>query len=180
MSFKEETITSKMIYKGSILNLRKDTVKVKNGISFREVVEHNGGSVVVAITDNKKVLMVNQFRKPLDKEVLELPAGKIDGEEDPKETALRELKEETGYTAKTVRYLTKFYPSVGYTNEILYIYLCTDLIPGETDFDENEDIEIFEYDMELLVGMILAGKINDGKTIAGIMIANETLKKEWV
>ncbi|MBK5253208.1 MAG: NUDIX hydrolase [Peptostreptococcaceae bacterium] len=178
MSFKEETITSKMIYKGSILNLRKDTVKVKNGISFREVVEHNGGSVVVAITDNKKVLMVNQFRKPLDKEVLELPAGKIDGEEDPKETALRELKEETGYTAKTVRYLTKFYPSVGYTNEILYIYLCTDLIPGETDFDENEDIEIFEYDMELLVGMILAGKINDGKTIAGIMIANETLKKE--
>jgi ADP-ribose pyrophosphatase len=178
MPFKEDTITSKMIYKGSILNLRKDTVKVKNGISFREVVEHNGGAVVVAITENNKVLMVNQFRKPLDKEILELPAGKRDGDEDPKETALRELKEETGYTANTVRYLTKFYPSVGYTDEELSIYLCTDLIPGETDFDENEDIDIFEYDMDLLVGMVLAGKIHDGKTIAGIMMANEILKKE--
>ncbi|NLY81964.1 MAG: NUDIX hydrolase [Clostridiales bacterium] len=178
MSFKEDTINSEMIYKGAILNLRKDTVRVKNGISYREVVEHNGGAVVVAITDNNKVLMVNQFRKPLDKEVLELPAGKRDGDEDPKETALRELKEETGYTANTVRYLTKFYPSVGYTDEELSIYLCTDLTPGETDFDESEDIEIFEYDMDLLVGMVLAGKIHDGKTIAGIMIANEILKKE--
>jgi len=178
MTFKEETIKSEMIYEGNILNLRKDTVRVKNGISFREIVEHNGGAVVVAITDNNKILMVSQFRKPFDKDVFELPAGKLDGEENPKDAALRELKEETGYTAKNIQLLTSFYPSVGYTNEILYIYLCTDLEPGETDFDDNEAIDIYEYDLELLVGMVLAGKIHDGKTIAGILIANETIKKE--
>jgi ADP-ribose pyrophosphatase len=178
MSFKEETVTSEMIYEGTILNLRKDTVRVKNGISFREIVEHNGGSVIVAITENNKILMVKQYRKTFEKEIFELPAGKIDGDEDPKDAALRELKEETGYTAKNIKYLTSIYPSVGYTNEILYIYLCTDLIPGETDFDENEDIDIYEYDMELLIGMILAGKIHDAKTIIGILIANEVLKGE--
>ncbi|HKK96471.1 MAG TPA: NUDIX hydrolase [Anaerovoracaceae bacterium] len=178
MTFKEETIKSEMIYEGNILNLRKDTVRVKNGISFREIVEHNGGAVVVAITDNNKILMVSQFRKPFDKDVFELPAGKLDGEENPKDAALRELKEETGYTAKNIQLLTSLYPSVGYTNEILYIYLCTDLEPGETDFDDNEAIDIYEYDLELLVGMVLAGKIHDGKTIAGILIANETIKKE--
>ena len=178
MSFKEETIKSDMIYEGNILNLRKDTVKVKNGISFREIVEHNGGSVVVAVTDNNKILMVNQFRKAFDKDVFELPAGKIDGDEDPRDAALRELKEETGYKAKNIRYLTSLYPSVGYTNEILHIYLCTDLIPGETNFDDNEDLDIYEYDLELLVGMVLAGKIHDAKTIAGIMIAKEILNKE--
>lgn len=171
MIFEEKTLESEIIYKGAILNLRKDKVTVKNGTSYREIIEHNGGSCAVAITKENKIVMVKQFRKPLDDVVLEIPAGKIEKGEDHKETIIRELREETGYTGQNIKFLSKFYPSVGYTTEALYIYLATDLIPGETDFDENEAIDIVEIDFDEAVRMVYDGRITDGKSVIGILMA---------
>ncbi len=175
MTFEEKTIESQMIYEGAILNLRRDKVTVPNGHSYREIIEHNGGAVLAAITDQGKLVMVRQYRNPAKRVVLEVPAGKIDLGEDPETTAVRELKEETGYTAGKVRYLTKFYPSVGYTEEVLHLYLCTELVAGETNFDENECIEIEEYDIDQLCAMIMNGQIQDAKTIITVFIVKEEI-----
>ena len=113
MIFEEKTLKSERIYEGTILNLRRDEVTVLHGTSYREIVEHNGGAVLAALTDEGKMVMVRQFRKPAERVMLEVPAGKIDPGEKPEETAKRELAEETGYRARHVRYLTEFYPSVG-------------------------------------------------------------------
>lgn len=170
MTFREETISSEMIYEGAILNLRKDKVTVKTGTSFREIVEHNGGAALAALTDDGKLLMVRQFRKAIERDVLEVPAGKIEKGEDPFETARRELREETGYTAANIRQIGKIYPSVGYTQEKIFIYLCTGLTPGEPDFDENEALDIIEYDFEEVYKMALAGEIEDAKTLTAILL----------
>ena len=173
MIFEEKTLESRRIYEGKIINLREDKVTTKNGTSFREVVEHNGGAVMAAITDEGKMVMVRQYRKPAERVMLEVPAGKIDSGEDPKMTAARELKEETGYTAGKIEYITFFYPSVGYSEEKLYLYLCTELTPGETDPDESEAIDIEEMDIDELCRMVMEGHINDAKTIAAVLIARE-------
>ena len=108
--------------------------------------------------------------------ILEAPDGKIDPGENPETTALRELKEETGYTAGKIEYLTYFYPSVGYSEEKLYLYLCTELEAGETDPDESEAIDVEEIELERLAQMVMAGEINDAKTIAAVMMAREALR----
>ena len=177
MTFEEKTISSEMIYEGRIINLRKDKVTVKNGTSYREIVEHNGGAVLLAVTDEGKMVMVRQYRKPADKVMFEVPAGKIDPGEDPLVTAGRELKEETGYTAGEIRYLCRFYPSVGFSEEVLYLYLCRDLKPGETDFDENEALDIEEWDVDELHEMVMRGEIDDAKTLIAIEYAHNIVKK---
>jgi ADP-ribose pyrophosphatase len=179
MIFEEKTISSEMIYKGAILNLRKDTVEVVgNRISHREIIEHNGGVTIAAVTDDNKMVLVKQFRKAVEKVILEVPAGKRDGDEEYLETAKRELKEETGYTAKNIKMLTKFYSSVGYSEELIYAYLCTGLTPGETDFDDNEAIDVVEYDIDELYKMIMNGEIADAKTIVTVLMAIKHLSCE--
>ena len=98
MTFEEKTLKSERIYEGAIINLRRDKVTVQHGTSYREIVEHNGGAVLAAVTDRGRLVMVRQFRKPAERVMLEVPAGKIDPGEKPEEAAVRELKEETGYT----------------------------------------------------------------------------------
>lgn len=176
MSFNEKTISSETKYKGKILNLRIDTVESVNGESTREIVEHSGGAVVLPLLPNKNVVMIRQFRKPLERDVLEIPAGKIEQGESPEETAFRELQEETGYMANNMTLLTKMYPSVGYSEELLYIYLATDLEPGETDFDENEDIDTYSYHIYDLYEMVMEGKIQDAKTQVAILMTVELLR----
>ncbi len=172
MTFEERTISSEMIYEGAILNLRKDKVTVVNGkTSYREIVEHKGGVALAAVTKDKKMVLVRQFRKAAGKVVLEAPAGKIETKEDPKLTAVRELKEETGYTAKKIEHITSFYSSIGYSEEVIHLYYATDLSPGETDFDDNEALDVVEYDISVLKQMVIKGEIEDGKTIAAILIA---------
>ena len=169
MIFEEKTLDSKRIYEGRIINLRVDKVTVVSGTSTREIVEHNGGSVIAAVTDDNKIIMVKQFRKPMESPILEVPAGKLDGDEDPADAALRELSEETGYTAGKLEKLTEFYPSVGYTTEVLHIYLATDLKPGACHPDENEVLEVMEMDLEEVYRIVMDGRIHDGKTIAAVM-----------
>ena len=170
MTFEEKTLKSEKIYKGAIINLRRDKVTVQGGTSYREIIEHNGGAVIAALTEDKKLVMVRQYRKPADKVMLEVPAGKIDPGEKPLEAAVRELKEETGYTAEKVEFLTQFYPSVGYSEEMLYLYLCTGLTPGETNFDENEAIDIEEVELDRLFKMAMSGEIDDAKTLIAILM----------
>ncbi|MGI6204879.1 MAG: NUDIX hydrolase [Anaerovoracaceae bacterium] len=170
--FEEKTLETKRIYEGRVINLRKDKVTVRDGrTSWREIVENNGGAVAVAITDDNKIIMVKQFRKPFERVMTEVPAGKIEPGEDPDTTVRRELKEETGFTAEKYELLSVMYPSVGYTTEKLYIYLCTGLSVGETDFDFNESIEIHKFDFREIYKKVLAGEIHDGKTIAGVLLA---------
>lgn len=176
MSFNEKTISSEIKYKGKILNLRIDTVESVNGESTREIVEHSGGAVVLPLLPNKNVVMIRQFRKPIERDVLEIPAGKIEQGESPEETAFKELREETGYKANNMTLLTKMYPSVGYSEELLYIYLATDLEPGETDFDENEDIDTYSYHIDDLYEMVMEGKIQDAKTQVAILMTVELLR----
>lgn len=168
MTVEEKTLKSERIYEGKIINLRRDRVTVAHGVSDREIVEHNGGAVVAALTDAGNLVMVRQYRKPAERVMLEVPAGKIDPGEQPIDAAKRELKEETGYTAKQIELLADFYPSVGYSEEVLYLYLCTGLTPGETNFDENEAIDVEEYPVDTLFSMAMAGKIHDAKTLIAI------------
>ena len=170
MTFEEKTLKSEKIYKGAIINLRRDKVTVQGGTSYREIIEHKGGAVIAALTEDNKLVMVRQYRKPADKVMLEVPAGKIDPGEKPLDAAVRELKEETGYTAAKVEFLTQFYPSVGYSEEVLYLYLCTGLTPGETNFDENEAIDIEEVELDRLFKMAMSGEIDDAKTLIAILM----------
>ncbi|MCI5534604.1 MAG: NUDIX hydrolase [Firmicutes bacterium] len=177
MTFEEKTIKSERIYEGAIINLRRDEVTVQNGTSMREIIEHNGGAVLAAVTGEGKLVMVRQYRKPAGRVMLEVPAGKIDPGESAEAAAKRELKEETGYTAGKIKFLMQFYPSVGYSEEILYLYLCTDLTPGETNFDENEAIDIEEYEISRLHRMVMDGDIQDAKTIIAIMAVKNLLEE---
>lgn len=170
MTFEEKTLETERIFEGVVINLRRDKVTVENGTSYREIIEHNGGAVLAAVTDEGKLVMVRQYRKPAQRVMLEVPAGKIDKGETPLEAATRELKEETGYTPSKVEYLTEFYPSVGYSEEVLYLYLCTGLTAGETCPDENEALDIEEIDIDTLHRMVISGEIHDAKTIIAVMI----------
>lgn len=177
MIFEEKTISTERIYEGAILNLRRDKVTVMNGESYREIVEHKGGAVIAALKDDGKMVMVKQFRKPVDKVMLEVPAGKIDPGEEPEVTCIRELREETGYSAENVRFLTKMYPSVGFSDEALYIYLCAGLTEGETDFDENEAIDICEMAVDELYKMVMRNEIQDGKSQVAILMVKALLEE---
>ena len=151
----------------------------KKGESTREIVEHNGAVAMVAITDEKKVLMVKQYRYACHDAVLEIPAGKIDkGETDPLKAAVRELREETGYTAESIKYLGKINPSVGYSEEVIHLYAMTDLTPGEQDLDDDEALDVLEYPFEEAYHMAAWGEMIDAKTIAALMMAKEQLGEE--
>ncbi|MDR1042709.1 MAG: NUDIX hydrolase [Clostridiales Family XIII bacterium] len=169
----EKTLESERIYEGKILNLRRDKVVSKSGSSYREIVEHNGGIVIIGITDEGKVPMVRQYRKAAESTVLEIPAGKLEKGEDPAEAAEREFREETGYTAASVKYLFGGYSSIGYSTEILRFYLAEGLTAGDTDFDENEAIETEEYAPDELYSMAMSGELIDQKTIVAAFVAHD-------
>ncbi len=175
MIFKEETLESEYIFRGNLINVRRDKVTTVNGTSMRELVEHPGGVVMVALKPDGMVTMEKQFRKPMEGVMFELPAGKLDPGEKPETAAARELKEETGYTAKSIRYLTKSYTSCGYSNEILYAYLCTGLTAGETDFDDNEALDLEEHHIDELTNMVMSGEINDAKTQIAILMVKRMI-----
>ena len=173
MPFIEDTIDSKIVYEGPIFKIRKHKVNSVAGESVRDVLEHSGGVVMIAVTDEGKIIMEEQFRKPLDKVILELPAGKLEAGEDPQDAALRELAEETGYRAGSIEHLVTYTPTCGYSNEYLYIYVCKDLTPGETNLDDTESIDVVEYTADELIDLILKKQIVDSKTLVGILFARQ-------
>ncbi len=173
----EKTIKSEWIYRGKIIDLKVVEVELPDGNkSKREIVVHRGASAIVPMDDEGCVIMVKQFRKPAEKVLLEIPAGTLEEGEDPLECAKRELIEETGFGAKEFIHLISFYSTPGFTTEKLHIYLAKGLYKseGETDFDEF--IETEKIPLDKLFSMVLEGKIEDAKTIIGILTTYERLK----
>lgn len=171
MNLTEKQLTKEYIFKGKIINLRRDTALLpNNATAIREVVEHNGGVCVAALTDDNEVLFVKQFRYPYMEEILEIPAGKRDSlNEDPLECGKRELKEETGATAKRFIPLGELYPTPGYCGEIIWMFAATDLDFGDQDPDDDEFLEVKKIPLEKAVEMILNGEIKDAKTQTAIL-----------
>ena len=177
MTFFEEPVTHKTVHTGRIVNLRSDTVRLQNGkLAGREVVEHNGGVVICAVTDSGGIIAVRQYRYPVSEELLELPAGKLERGEDPLECAKRELSEETGCTAKTWVDLGKIYPSPGFCEETLYIFLATELTQGEAHPDEDEFLSVTTVSFSDFWEMIMSNSLPDAKTIVGVTKAERYLK----
>ena len=169
MDTKEKKIASKEIYKGKIIDVYVDKVLLPNGNeTYREVVRHCKASAILAFTDENTIILENQFRYPYDEMVLEIPAGKCDKDEDPKDAAVRELEEETGYRANNITFLGEFYPTVAYTDEIIYLYLATDLVKTKQHLDADENLDYFKISFDELLKMVKEGKIKDGKTLAAI------------
>ncbi len=165
---REKKLSSKEIFSGVVVKLTVDEVECPNGnISKREVVHHNGGAAILVVVDNK-VLLEKQFRYPFDKVVYEIPAGKLELNEDPLEAAKRELEEETGYIANDIVSLGDVYPTVGYSNEVIKLYLTTDIKEGKLNLDEDEVIDIAFYDLDKVNEMIMNNEIQDSKTICAL------------
>ncbi len=171
MEFAEKTLDSELIYEGRVVKVFKDSVKLSTGAqSFREVVKHSGGVVILAVKDDK-ILLVKQFRYPLKEVMFELPAGKLEAGEVPFEAAKRELEEETGYCANTWTPLGYVYTSPGYSDEKLYLYKAEDLEFTRCHPDEGEIIEAFEYPVSDVLKMVQTGVINDAKTLCALLRA---------
>lgn len=165
MDKKETLIKSNLIHKGKVISYFEDDVTLPNGAaSKREYVKHPGGAAVLAIKDGY-VILVNQFRYALNEELLEIPAGKLEAGEDPTQAAYRELKEETGLKAKSLKFLGKMYPSVGYTNEIIYLYAANDYEESKQSLDEEEFVDIVKISTEEFERLINTNEIKDAKTI---------------
>lgn len=171
MNLEEKQLGAEYIYKGRIINLRRDEALLPNGATaLREVIEHPGGVCVAAITEDDEVLMVRQFRYPYSEVVLEIPAGKRDSlDEDPFECGKRELKEETGATATNFIPLGELYPSPGYCGEVIWLYAASGLEFGMQDTDEDEFLEVEKIPLEKAVEMIMQGEIKDAKTQAAVL-----------
>ncbi|HEY78773.1 MAG TPA: NUDIX hydrolase [Dehalococcoidia bacterium] len=167
----EKTLSSRIIYEGRVVTLREDTVETADGQSKREVIAlHNDCVAIVAVDGDENALLVKQYRKAANKELLEIPAGSIDPGEDPKETVRREMQEETGYLPGEVERLGGFYSTPGYCTEYLYLYLATDLIPSPLQAEDTESIQLKRVSPDEITGLIDTGAICDAKSIAGLLI----------
>jgi len=170
-------IKSEIRFKGKVFDHRVDEIQYDSGnIGIREVAVHPGGAVVVPLTKSGKIIMVTQRRYPVEKILLELPAGKLGKNENPLHCAVRELEEETGYKSENIKELGSIYTTPGYSDEKLWIYLAKDLKSGNHNREEGEyGMEVFEYSLEEIEKKIYNGEIVDGKTICGIYLAKKHL-----
>ncbi|MNH87340.1 ADP-ribose pyrophosphatase [compost metagenome] len=166
----EKIISTKPIFSGKIISLQIDTVELPDGSTGeREVIKHPGAIAVLAVRDGR-ILLVDQFRTPLGRCELEIPAGKLEKGEDPLEAAQRELQEETGYTAGKISLLHSFYTSPGFADEIIHLYLAEDLKQGESAPDEDEFLEVHEATLQEVKRYMSEGWISDAKTMLGVYI----------
>ena len=169
-SRKEKNISSNKIFQGNPINLNLDEVKLPNGkTSTREWVDHPGAACVVPILPSGEICLIRQYRYALNQEFIEIPAGKLDEGEAPQDCAKRELVEETGYLAGKLTFLTKIYPAIGFSNEIMWMYLAEDLIKSQRSLDSDEFLEINPFSTKEAYNMVKSGQIEDVKTIIGIL-----------
>ncbi len=177
MNLEEKRISGETVYDGKIIKLEKDVARLPDGSeAIREVVRHPGGVGVVTVDSEGYVYLVRQYRYPFGENTLEIPAGKLDGKtEDPKEAGIRELREETGFTANNFEFLGSFFATPGFCDEIIRIFLATELKAGETDPDDDEFLECERYKFSEVMEMIEKGEIRDMKTVTGILLAKNKL-----
>lgn len=175
----ERTLSSKQIYRGRAVNLRVETVeKTRGRKTTREIVEHRDCVAVVVLDGEENVLLVRQFRKPVEKVLLEIPAGGIAPGEDAEECVQRELQEEIGYLPRKVKKLGGFYSAPGYCTEYLHLYLATDLVSSQRRAEDTEDIEVVRVPLSQIPGLIASGEICDAKSIAGLLRVINFWKKD--
>lgn len=178
LDLEEHCISSTTIADGGMLTVKRDQVRLPNGHeSQREYLLHPGAVVVVPLLSNGNIVLERQFRYPLHQVFIELPAGKIDAGEDTLVTGQRELLEETGYTATEWINLGHQHPCIGYSNEVIHMYLATGLIAGEHCRDMDEALEVFEISFEDCLSMVQRGEITDGKTIVALFFAEKYLSQ---
>jgi len=167
---KEITVKSEKVFEGKLINLRVDTVELQNQkYAKREIVEHKGASAIIAQNEKNELILVKQYRKAVEEFLYELPAGKINVAEEPIECARRELKEETGYEAKNLTKIYEIYSTPGFSNEKIYLFKADNLTYTETNFDEDEEIEVITVSKEEVKKMLETGQITDGKTLVGVL-----------
>jgi ADP-ribose pyrophosphatase len=167
----EKTLSSQQIYDGRILQLRVDTVRLPSGrVTKREIVEHDDCIAILAIDSDDNVLLVKQFRKAVDKEVLEIPAGGIEPGEEPAAAVKRELREETGFLPKRVERIGGFYTTPGYSSEYLHLFVASDLTSAKLQAEDTESIKVERVPISQILELIRTGAISDAKSIAGLLI----------
>lgn len=166
-----ERLKRELIHKGAIIDYYQDTIKIPNGnIAKWDFIKHKGAAAVVAVKEDGKLLMVRQYRNALDRETLEIPAGGLNGEEEPTDVAAaRELEEETGYAAGKMELLLSLRTTVAFCNEKIDVYVATDLKRSKQHLDEDEYLDVEAHDVEELLQMIYDCKIQDSKTVAAIL-----------
>ena len=166
----EVFVSKKTIWRGNAVNFDVDTVRLPNGkLATREFMNHPGAVGVVPFLDRDTVVMVRQYRHPVGEVTLELPAGKLDAGESPLLCVRRELAEETGYTARTIKPLIRYWPTPAFADELLHLYVATGLKAGRVNADEDEFIETVHVPFKKAVKMVLDGRIRDSKTVVGIL-----------
>jgi ADP-ribose pyrophosphatase len=171
MLIPEERVTARRIYEGRAVSIRVDTVEKAGGRrTTREVVEHSDCVAVVVVDDRDNVLLVRQFRHPVGKPLLEIPAGGIDPGEEPVDSVRRELQEEIGYLPQKIDRLGGFYSIPGYGTEYLHCFLATDLVPGRLLAEDTDDIEVVRVPLDEITRLISCGDICDAKSIAGLLM----------
>ncbi len=165
----EKTISEKTIFNGRIIDLVLKDVELPDGkTSKREIINHPGAVAIIAVTESKKIVLIKQFRKPLEKTIIEIPAGKLEKGEDPLKCAKRELEEETGYKPKEIEAVTSFYTSPGFADELVHIYFTDKLELGEVNRDDDEFLDVLEVTLEEAEALIEKQLIHDAKTVYAI------------
>lgn len=170
-TLEEKTLKTEHIYSGRIIQVQVDEVELPNGkTSTRELVKHPGAVAVIAITDDNKLVMVEQYRKPLEKVIVEIPAGKLEKDEEPALCARRELEEETGYECESLELVSSFYTSPGFADEIIHVYVAKGLKQKENaaGLDEDEFVNVLEITLDEALEFIKEKRIFDAKTIFGV------------
>ena len=178
MHLEEKTISVEKIYDGKIIEVTREKVLLENeSEAYREVVHHSGGVCILPINNKGEVLFVRQFRYPFKEVLLEIPAGKREKNEDPKECGIRELKEEVGAISENITFLGKLYPTVAYDTEIIYMYMAQNLSFSEQDLDEDEFLDVVKIPLSKAYEMVLNDEIPDAKTQIAILKAWSVLNK---
>ena len=171
----EPTLSTRRTFEGKLISVRVDTISLPGGkTSIREIVERIPCVCMVAV-DSGDVLLVRQYRKPIEAELLEVPAGGIEPGESPRDAVIRELREETGHTAGTLQHLQSFYMSPGYCTEEMHAYLATDLRPAALDPDYDENIQVVRVPLSQIHDLLRRGEIRDAKSITCLLLALEVL-----
>lgn len=175
----ETEIESKPIYEGRVVNLQLQTVRLPNGeTSQREVIKHSGAVAVVPLLSDRRVLMIRQFRKPLDTVIWEIPAGTLEPDEELETAAARELQEEISYKPRRLIKLGSIFVAPGYSSEEIHLYLADDLAEASIDGDDDEFIDIHSIAFDEVIAMVYRGEIQDAKTIAALLLAQQYMASQ--
>lgn len=178
--FSETTLASETVFSGKLLNVVSDRVRLPDGgESIREYIHHPGASMMLAFLDEQTILMERQYRYPLKRHFIELPAGKIERGEDPLETAKRELQEECGYEAREWRHLATLHPCIGYADERIELYIARELTHVGHALDEGEFLEVFPLTIAEALEWVRQGRITEAKAVTGLLWADRLVRGEW-